>query len=234
MSGYTKRAAELEGMLRSAQAPSASRVAARWETMPKGWTDESRKKFWDTMTGDVKHKVTKCIKEMDGKVGDPGAFCAALADRVDGKEWRSKKGSTNTERNFYKARDGQWYAENEEYDEDEDGEQIEGETTTWGPFPSFKAAESWINGNYGNAGGDSTDDSGRAAVPRDAVKPRRWGSDKTACCGGCADPEKLHSPCEGVRQPLSLAPDYGHSDAALPRGASSARVMDAYRKAKGL
>ena len=49
---------------------------------PKGWTTESRKKFWDMLTGRApKHKVTQCIKKMKGKVGDPGAFCAALADR---------------------------------------------------------------------------------------------------------------------------------------------------------
>jgi len=66
------------------------RRAEKWESMPKGWTDESRAKFWDTLTGDVKHKVTKCIKKMEGKDGidDPGAFCAALADRVEGSEWR--------------------------------------------------------------------------------------------------------------------------------------------------
>jgi hypothetical protein len=63
----------------------------KWKKMPKGWTDESRKEYWNTMTGDVKHKVTKCIKEMTGKVGDAGAFCASLADRVEGKGWRSEK-----------------------------------------------------------------------------------------------------------------------------------------------
>lgn len=63
--------------------------ADKWEKMPKGWTDESRKQFWETLTGDVKHKVTKCIKEMDGKFDDPGAFCASLADRVD-PGWRSR------------------------------------------------------------------------------------------------------------------------------------------------
>lgn len=66
-------------------------AAGKWKKMPKGWTDESRRKFWDSLVGDVKHKVTKCIKQMDGKVGDPGAFCAALADRVEGKGWRSEK-----------------------------------------------------------------------------------------------------------------------------------------------
>jgi hypothetical protein len=66
-------------------------AADKWEKLPKGWTDASRKKYWETMTGDVKHKVTKCIKEMTGKVDDAGAFCAALADRVEGKGWRSEK-----------------------------------------------------------------------------------------------------------------------------------------------
>ena len=56
-------------------------AADKWKKMPKGWTDESRKKFWDSLVGDVKHKVTKCIKQMDGKVDNPGAVCAALADR---------------------------------------------------------------------------------------------------------------------------------------------------------
>ena len=56
--------------------------ADKWEDMPKGWTEESRKSFWNSLTGDNKHKITKCIKEMEGKVSDPGAFCGALASRV--------------------------------------------------------------------------------------------------------------------------------------------------------
>ena len=62
-----------------------TKSAAKWETLPKGWTDESVSKFWETLTGDNKHKVTKCIKEMskgDKDIDNPGAFCAALADRV--------------------------------------------------------------------------------------------------------------------------------------------------------
>jgi hypothetical protein len=31
---------------------------------------------------------------MEGKVDDAGAFCAALADRVVGKKWRSEKESS--------------------------------------------------------------------------------------------------------------------------------------------
>lgn len=72
----------------------------KWKgPLPKGWTDASRKKFWDSLTSAApKHKVTECIKRMDGKVGNPGAFCAALADRsIPGwreeaaKERRKKK-----------------------------------------------------------------------------------------------------------------------------------------------
>lgn len=68
----------------------ATRLAKKWEGLPTGWTQESVKKFWDSLTGDVKHKVTKCIKEMDGKVDDPGAFCASARDRVEGTSWRKE------------------------------------------------------------------------------------------------------------------------------------------------
>jgi hypothetical protein len=62
----------------------------KWTKLPKGWTEESLKKFWQSLTGRAsKHKVTSCIKQMDGKVDDPGAFCAALADRVD-TGWRER------------------------------------------------------------------------------------------------------------------------------------------------
>jgi hypothetical protein len=56
--------------------------AAGWEDLPEGWTQDSLKKFWDSLTGDRKHKITKCMKAMEGKVGDPGAFCASLARKV--------------------------------------------------------------------------------------------------------------------------------------------------------
>lgn len=64
--------------------------SAAWEKLPRGWTQESVEKFWDTLTGDAKHKVTKCIKRMEGKFDDPGAFCASLADKVD-PGWRSRR-----------------------------------------------------------------------------------------------------------------------------------------------
>lgn len=66
--------------------------ADKWKKLPRGWTDKSRKKFWDTLTGDDKHKVTECIKKMEGtSISNPGAFCGALADRVLGKGWRKEQ-----------------------------------------------------------------------------------------------------------------------------------------------
>jgi len=68
-----------------------TKQADKWNKLPPGWTQESVKKFWESLTGENKHKVTKCIKQMEGKgIDDPGAFCASLADKVD-PGWRSKK-----------------------------------------------------------------------------------------------------------------------------------------------
>ena len=63
---------------------------AAWDSLPKGWTQESMEKMWESLTGDRKHKVTACIKKMTGKVDDPGAFCASLADKIEGPGWRSE------------------------------------------------------------------------------------------------------------------------------------------------
>ncbi len=61
-----------------------------WDNLPKGWTEESLKKWWESLTGDRKHKVTKCIKELKDHIDDPGAFCASAADKVD-PGWRNRK-----------------------------------------------------------------------------------------------------------------------------------------------
>lgn len=67
-------------------------MADKWKKLPKGWTDKSRKDFWESLTsGAPKHKVTECIKKMqDTDITNPGAFCAALADRVT-PGWRSQR-----------------------------------------------------------------------------------------------------------------------------------------------
>lgn len=49
----------------------------------KGWDDSSRKKFWDSITGDRVHKRTKCMEQMKGKVDDPGAFCNSLYQKFE-------------------------------------------------------------------------------------------------------------------------------------------------------
>jgi len=66
-----------------------SRTALGWKDLPRGWTMESVKSYWATLTGDAKHKVTKCMKDMAGKVTDPAAFCASLRDMIEGTTyWR--------------------------------------------------------------------------------------------------------------------------------------------------
>jgi hypothetical protein len=70
----------------------AKRIDGQWDKLPKGWTKDSLNKFWDTLTGEVKHKVTKCIKkieESDSGIDDAGAFCASLADKME-PGWRSR------------------------------------------------------------------------------------------------------------------------------------------------
>ena len=68
------------------------KTAEKWQGLPKGWTNASLKKFWESLTGDAKHKVTKCIKQMTGKVDDPGAFCASARDRIEGTTgWRGER-----------------------------------------------------------------------------------------------------------------------------------------------
>lgn len=54
------------------------KALAKWDNLPKGWTEDSARKFWKTLTGDRKHKRTACMKAMEGKVSNPGAFCQSL------------------------------------------------------------------------------------------------------------------------------------------------------------
>lgn len=66
------------GCIAKAELDKAIRLTAEWANFPKGWTKESAKKFWDTLTGDRKHKRTACMKAMDGTMDNPGAFCNSL------------------------------------------------------------------------------------------------------------------------------------------------------------
>jgi len=80
------------------------REAAKWDSLPKGWTQDSVEKFWESLTGDVKHKVTKCIKKMDA-MDDPGAFCASLSDKIS-PGWRSRQASARRVANRWFQRRG--------------------------------------------------------------------------------------------------------------------------------
>lgn len=70
-------------------AASLQKEAIGWDNLPKGWTKESARKFWSSLTGDVKHKVKKCISKMEGNINNPDAFCASLKDLLKGDtDWR--------------------------------------------------------------------------------------------------------------------------------------------------
>lgn len=57
--------------------------AKGWGGLPRGWTMDSVKKFWKSLTGDKKHKIGQCISKMKGKIDNPGAFCGSLAKKVE-------------------------------------------------------------------------------------------------------------------------------------------------------
>lgn len=114
----------------------------------------------------------------------------------DRKHHSTRAASTNTQRDFYKATDGNWYVDNEDYN---GGGGRRGDMTSYGPFSSSEAADKYMDRNFGNSGGGTEDDSGRNKPPSKPVSPRgrsrRW-----AFSGS----------------PLMLQPDYGHGDAAVP------------------
>jgi hypothetical protein len=62
--------------------PALPPKVAAWENLPPGWTQDSVQSMWDSLVGDVKHKITKCMEQMKGNVDDPGAFCGSLASQV--------------------------------------------------------------------------------------------------------------------------------------------------------
>ena len=72
------------------QSPLRRVFGSRWETLPKGWTAESRSKLWESLGGNTKHPVTSCMTKMKGKIDNPGAYCASLADR-ETPGWRNRK-----------------------------------------------------------------------------------------------------------------------------------------------
>lgn len=55
--------------------------------LPPGWIKESLRSFWNELTGDRKHKVSACMKKIEGVPGidNPGAFCNSLAQELGGE-----------------------------------------------------------------------------------------------------------------------------------------------------
>jgi len=153
-----------------------------------------------TQADEEKWQKAKAIASSSGE-GDNYAYIMGIYKRMnpDGIKSASpsrvasqylKNASTNTDRNFFKAQDGNWYVENEDWNDDDYDEYRPQEFTIYGPFPSFKEAEKWMDRNFANSGSYHCDDSGRARVPRRPVKPKRtrWRFGET--------------------QPLQLQPDY--------------------------
>jgi hypothetical protein len=181
--------------------PSALRVAAahqakqakKWKNLPKGWTDESVRKFWDKLTAAApEHKVTECIDKMTGKFSNPGAFCGGLADwMIPGwrqevaKKKREEKAKGKKARldfvEFYKARDGKWYLEASGDPERDAGDSI-------GPFRNAMEAVSFAERLYGPGMSSEVDESGTASPPWNPTDPRHIrlaGEKESGCNCGC-------------------------------------------------
>lgn len=68
------------------------KYATGWDNLPSGWTQESFKKFWNTLTEESAHPWTKCVEKMTGNIDDPEAFCASAKDQALGRtDWRGEK-----------------------------------------------------------------------------------------------------------------------------------------------
>jgi len=90
--------------------PEGDIISENWKDLPKGWTRKSLKSFARSLLGKVgksgKGFVTACIKKMEGKVGNPAAFCAGLKDEVmRTTKWRGKKESIDEKTTIYDFRD---------------------------------------------------------------------------------------------------------------------------------
>lgn len=80
-----------------AMAQYSPKMEAGFQKYPKGWDQDSVKKFGKTlskrMKGGVKTKgfFDKCVKKMRGKVDNPEGFCAGVKDETYGSTgWRGK------------------------------------------------------------------------------------------------------------------------------------------------
>jgi hypothetical protein len=83
------------GFCKECQDQATQAIEENWKGLPKGWTKASLNKFAKSLTKKTKGKpkgfVKACMTRMKGKMDDPGAFCAGLADEFLGTtHWRGK------------------------------------------------------------------------------------------------------------------------------------------------
>lgn len=81
----------------------------KWSILPKGWTRNSAKSFWES----IGESVTKCRHKLEDVPGidDTGSFCASLKDLMEGTTtWRkpTKKKATYTQPRYIRV-DGRVY-----------------------------------------------------------------------------------------------------------------------------
>jgi hypothetical protein len=63
----------------------------KWKKLPKGWSQKTVKKYWDSLTEESEHPFTECVKEMKGKMKKPEGFCAKTKDVATGTtKWRGE------------------------------------------------------------------------------------------------------------------------------------------------
>lgn len=80
-------------------------VEAGFKRLPKGWSQDSVKKFAKNLTdipGEKKGFFDKCVDKMTGKIEDPEGFCAGVKDEITKSTyWRGKdKTSKEAERDI--------------------------------------------------------------------------------------------------------------------------------------
>lgn len=84
-------------------------VEAGFSRYPKGWTQDSVKKFARNLVdkggGKSEGFFDKCVEKMKGKIDNPEGFCAGVKDEVYGSTmWRGKDKSAAEVRKDTKAK----------------------------------------------------------------------------------------------------------------------------------
>jgi hypothetical protein len=91
MEVFMDRIMVAEELVKIAKELIASEKDAAWEGLPKGWTKESLKSFYDSLAGggDAKKKFYHCVEKIkDSDVTNPESFCGSLFDQFLDPSWR--------------------------------------------------------------------------------------------------------------------------------------------------